>query len=380
MPDSIESACQLANQVRFGREKVFVPQASPDRVSFGRKVLEQRGFSGLKISRELTPGIYKTLRRSCRRLNVPPERAVAYVHAESDLRAECFSMDGERCFIRLSSTLIERLDQDEVSFVMGHELGHFLLGHTEAPLPPADSLDHFSLLRAQELSCDRLGLLAAGEPEIAVRAIMKTLSGLTERHLRFDVVQFLRALDEDRATSFDPIEAYATHPSLPLRARCLVRFDAFWREYGGDVASPAARHAFCKLDQRIGQDFDRYSERATKTLTDGLLGSASSWIWLAAAVNDGRFDEQAQQRLESRFGKHLVDQACRNFSQMSASAVRCFVQEKAEEAMRNLWRASPKEAPELLQQEILCSRNLLLKDKQAHPLMSLLEGLDAGML
>lgn len=328
------------------------------------------------MSRAVTPGTHALVAESCRRLRVPRARATAYVYASSDLQAECLSLYGERCLIRLSSALIERLHGAELGFVIGHELGHFLLGHTQAGLPPADSLERFSVLRAREVSCDRLGLVAAGEVEAAVRAVMKTLSGLTAPHLRFDVAQFLRSLGEEPSPAADPIEAYATHPSLPLRARCLVWFDAFWREHATSTGGERARAAFQRLDQRVAQDFDRHSERAARELTDSLLDSASSWLWLAAAVSAGRLGGEAQRRLEQRFGGTFVEKARRNFSEMSAGDVQGFVYEKAEAAVRAFIRASPSAASDLIDREIRASSRHLLAPSQAHPLRSVLQQFD----
>ena len=59
--------------------------------------------------------------------------------------------------------------------------------------------------RAQELSVDRVGLIACGSVDIAIRALMKTVSGLSSEHLRFDVGTFISQLDK----SVKPVDHHA---------------------------------------------------------------------------------------------------------------------------------------------------------------------------
>ena len=52
--------------------------------------------------------------------------------------------------IVLWDTLVDRLETDEVLFVMGHEIGHFVLHHTLTAIlgPPAESLSLYVVHRA----------------------------------------------------------------------------------------------------------------------------------------------------------------------------------------------------------------------------------------
>ena len=91
--------------------------------------------------------------------------------------------------------------------------------------PDSESeLARLAVMRAREISCDRLELIACGAVERAARAILKTGSGLTSRQLRFDTGAYLLAVLDDTATP-ERQHVYATHPPMPVQARAFLSFD-----------------------------------------------------------------------------------------------------------------------------------------------------------
>lgn len=131
-----------------------------------------------------------------------------YVQADPTLNAITVGMD--RPIIVLSSGLVHHLDDDELRFVIGHELGHAISGHAVYRTLLLRLLGLGGLLNAipggaigirmitvgllewsrkAELSADRAGLLAAQDPTAALRTHMKLASGGTLDEL--DVTSFL---------------------------------------------------------------------------------------------------------------------------------------------------------------------------------------------
>ena len=118
-------------------------------------------------------------------------------------------------FIMLTSGLVDLLDEEELRFVIGHELGHILSGHAVY----RSMLDHLLALsrrafflpvgylglralvsaleewyRKSELSCDRAGVLAGQDPSAAMRAQMKMAGG--SRLAEMDITAFLEQARE----------------------------------------------------------------------------------------------------------------------------------------------------------------------------------------
>lgn len=119
-----------------------------------------------------------------------------YVRASPAFRAQAIGMD--RPVIVLDSGLIDLLDEEELRFVIAHELGHALSGHAVYHTLlqrlinvsgifyalPGGALGIRALVaalmewsRKSELSADRAGLLATQDPAVATRVHMKLASG-----------------------------------------------------------------------------------------------------------------------------------------------------------------------------------------------------------
>jgi len=140
----------------------------------------------------------------------------------------------------LQSALLQVMDEDELRFILGHELGHVRLGHTwlnslvggMAGIPSpflASTLLAMAFLwwnRACEYSADRAGLLACGKPHKAVSALVRLAAG-TEARTQAGLERALRHIqaEDDHALS-NLTEALATHPMIIRRIEELRRYAA----------------------------------------------------------------------------------------------------------------------------------------------------------
>lgn len=142
--------------------------------------------------------------------------------------------------LSLTSALVERMTDAELSFVLGHELGHLAYRHYRARLadaafgrsaggeskaPPLLLRRLESWDRMAEISADRAGFCAVdGNLEVAVSAFFKLQSGLGPEHLRFDIAAILEQLESLQKASRRELFAEFSHPATPIRVRALQLF------------------------------------------------------------------------------------------------------------------------------------------------------------
>lgn len=172
-----------------------------------------------------------------RKLRTPP--VAVFVTPSRTLNAYTFGLENPKVVV-LYSAMLDVMDEDELAFIVGHELGHVVLGHTWlnslvgglAGIPSNSSASLLLMLafrwwnRACELSADRAGLLVCARPEKAISALVKLVAGprgLTQAGLE----QAYRQIDAEDDTPLGGLnEALATHPMLIRRIQALRNFAA----------------------------------------------------------------------------------------------------------------------------------------------------------
>ena len=236
-----------------------------------------------------------------------------YVQADPGLNAMTVGMD--KPIIVLSSGLVHHLDDDELRFVIGHELGHAISGHAVYRTLLQRLLGLGGLLNAipggaigirmvtvgllewsrkAELSADRAGLLASQDPTAALRTHMKTASGGTLEEL--DVTSFLSQgaeYDEGGDVRESLIKLsllqQQTHPFAVVRATELRRWidtGAYTAILGGDYErrtdddSASVSVAAQEAAASYSATFERTQDTLGRLVHDlaGWMGTASTWI------------------------------------------------------------------------------------------------------
>jgi uncharacterized tellurite resistance protein B-like protein len=140
--------------------------------------------------------------------------------------------------IGITSAALEELEDREIQFILGHELGHFLFEHNRmnylinpnpgsqgVTLLPSMGENIFLRWRKKcEISTDRIGLIACGDFENAARAMLKTAYGLTGKNLNLDVDSLLQQIDALKEEPEALEVNYRSHPLMPLRLKVMQMF------------------------------------------------------------------------------------------------------------------------------------------------------------
>jgi Zn-dependent protease with chaperone function len=188
-----------------------------------------------QVNMDETPGVAQLIHDCEARLQPGP--ITVFVAPSRTLNAYTFGLSTPKVVV-LYSSLLRVMDPDELRFIIGHEMGHVRLGHTwlnsliggMAGIPSPLFISTLLALafrgwnRICEYSADRAGLLACGDAEKAISALVKLVApqaGTSEKYME----QALRHID---AEDDDPInvinELLATHPMLIRRIEHLRRY------------------------------------------------------------------------------------------------------------------------------------------------------------
>ncbi len=192
----------------------------------------------LKVEKELLSEFYELCHEVKRKLAFE-EKVDFYITGDSSVNAFSVSAEGdnEPHIVNINSALFDLMTQDELRFVIGHELGHLINKDTALTrlihfvFPPNSevpvTLQYKIRLHEQlaELVADRYGYLAVENLDVCVTAFFKMASGLDLAKMNVSIEALIadnnRRLDyflKDKGTS------RASHPVNPIRVQALNLF------------------------------------------------------------------------------------------------------------------------------------------------------------
>jgi Peptidase family M48 len=251
-----------------------------------------------------------------------PSMPELYVAANPHPNAITIGMD--RPIVVVTSGMVDLLDEEELRFVLGHEMGHVGSGHavyqtllqrliilsTVLVAIPLGGLGVRAIVaalmewsRKAELSADRAGLLATQDPAVAFRVHMKLASGGHLEHLD-QTSFFAQGAEYDASTDLRDsllklllLEAQS-HPFAVVRASELRRWvDAgeYTRILSGDYprraddASADMSEAAQEAARSYADAFRQSQDMLTKLVRDAssMLGSVRNWLGGAFGGNGG---------------------------------------------------------------------------------------------
>lgn len=201
--------------------------------------------NGYEINAQSSPKLYSQLQENCRVLGLKdiPAMSVFWKYfISSD------SVGGTPNRILLTSGAVDLLEEEEIDFLLGHEIGHIICGHKPYQMlldllytPFINDIDHFNIAsiiklpllewyRVSHYSADRMGLLCCQNINVALKAMIK-MSGIPKKYYdRINTDAFIKQAERfDNSTqgTFDKlVKEFSVRacsmPWLVLRAKYLL--------------------------------------------------------------------------------------------------------------------------------------------------------------
>jgi Zn-dependent protease with chaperone function len=255
----IENLTSVEYEHPYDRKALAILKKTPGIDKFIKKFWElsleklyKIQFTGsyLRINKDNLPDLYNIYSETCEILNVNKIPAL-YVYRNYEFNA--YSIGVENPIIVLNSSILDFLSNDELRFVIGHELGHVksehLLYHNIANIFPSigkifNSTPIVGLVtlglqtaitnwaRMSEFSSDRAGLLACQDKESAANTFIK-IAGLPQKYFSEDVTKgFIKQANDFMEFDYDYLNKLVkylstinmTHPWTVMRAAELFKW------------------------------------------------------------------------------------------------------------------------------------------------------------
>ena len=214
-------------------EKIIAEANYEPEENIWKNILEGHSF---KVTEKMSPKLYHIFHDVKNKLNYK-KNIDFYITNSAELNAFALtrSDDKDTDIININSALISMFDDDELRFVVGHEIGHLITRYArvvrlinfifpdpeKVPLILAHRIELWQ--KVSELTADRFGFIASPKVEKCVSGFFKMASGLSTDRIDFDYKAYL--IDNEKILEyFTQNRNMFTHPVNPLRIKAKKLF------------------------------------------------------------------------------------------------------------------------------------------------------------
>ena len=297
--------------------------------------------SSLMISVSVTPELEKTLQLVCDRLRIERSLFNLYVFPKKEIEAFCY-IDTFPITLGMSSGAAD-LNKEQLAFIIGHEIGHSLIGSIINFSTENKTLEDMIFARALEISSDRIGLLASKNIETVGQTILITLSGLDQKHIRFDIHNFLENAQNIQTAEIYEHDLYSSHPPLAQRCKALLQFSicSDYLKFVGTKSDDSL--SIEKINNTILNGLSETIDSKALSIIDKEISNLFIWIYASFVFSKTKIDiEDLNSKLQIDVKKEDVAKAFNFVNAFSSYEKPEVMHEKIQSAIENSYRISPR--------------------------------------
>ena len=265
--------------------------------------------NSVRVSKEILPKVGNAIETVFERIKIENNFNFFVTADNNQANASCSLMSSaSRPDIILTSRLIELLSLEELQFVIGHEVAHYVYQH--ALYPNYNNVDDrnlklnlLNLSRAAEISADRIGFLACNSLEDSLRANFKLASGLSDKHFNFKPSTYLDQLRDLEDLGKSSTELWSTHPSFLIRMQSLIWFSMTKEYHEFFDSKKKGTYSLIEIDEKLDKKIKKVTGNELEISNKNIYESALIWGSLDIYLSDKKFSKNEQDEFANRFGE-----------------------------------------------------------------------------
>jgi len=320
--------------------------------------------NSLRITKNIAPNLYNQVKQAQKKLGLEDKHVEIYIFNSADPNASCSYLGGERIILSFSSGLLTSMTEDEINFVVGHELGHALFEHFALPthgileegnLDADKAMQLMSWSRRAEVSADRAGLYVCESADAAISSFLKLSCGVADPIIAFNRDEYAKQIQDlgELATNLeDASHCYSSHPFNPIRVLAVELFSKS-AQYQELIGKGSGGASIAEVDEEINKVLE-FMEQVPgdqqKETINNCLFWAGAWVSLA----DGEFVESEYTNLQEQVGDDIFKQGVAELEAASDQIVKA--QEAYYDSAKPLKTLSAPDRCSLIQKLIVVAR------------------------
>ena len=264
--------------------------------------------NSVRVDKEILPKVGEAIEIVFKRIKIENNFNFFITADNNQANASCSLMSSaSRPDIILTSRLIELLSIEELQFVIGHEVAHYVYQH--ALYPNHNNVEDrnlklniLNLSRAAEISADRIGFLACSSLEDALKANFKLASGLSDKYFNFKPSTYLDQLRDLEDLGKSSSELWSTHPSFLIRMQSLIWFSMTKEYHDFFDQKKKGTYSLKEVDKKLDFKMRKVTGDEIAKSNKEIYEKALIWGSLDIYLSDKKFSKDEQDEFSKRFG------------------------------------------------------------------------------